>query len=367
MTTSSNVKIYFCDICNQSIPLKDLDEGQAVAVKGKLLCASCNAVAVSASKGAAAAPLRTGSAIGGAPSLLLLVAVAAVGGGLWALVEHRAKGLHGEIETLRTSATDQDGTFGDRLQKQADELTALRARIGDQEAALRTAREDLEARRANDQADVEARFEKVQGYVEENERLKDRVRQTEIGLAAALDTQAGLLRGATDFQMRLNELQTRQPAGPAPGPAPIVPEGAPANGDGLPPLPAELQQHVKRLDSNDPGERWDAVSELGRRGNDKVVPYLIPKLKDVDEFVRLHAAEVLGDLDAKSAVPALIDALADETSFVREMVYSQLRKITRVTNLKFDPDGKKEDRQRQQKAWQSWWDQQQPSGGAKAG
>ena len=36
------MKIYFCDICNESIPLQDLKDNLATTIKGKLFCQACN-------------------------------------------------------------------------------------------------------------------------------------------------------------------------------------------------------------------------------------------------------------------------------------------------------------------------------------
>ena len=35
------MKIYFCDGCNESIPLSDIQAGQATTIKGKLFCKNC--------------------------------------------------------------------------------------------------------------------------------------------------------------------------------------------------------------------------------------------------------------------------------------------------------------------------------------
>ena len=35
------MKIYFCDGCNESIPLTDIQAGQVTTVKGKLFCRNC--------------------------------------------------------------------------------------------------------------------------------------------------------------------------------------------------------------------------------------------------------------------------------------------------------------------------------------
>ncbi|MFH2000148.1 MAG: hypothetical protein ABIK28_10725, partial [Planctomycetota bacterium] len=36
------MKIYFCDECNESIPLQDIKDNNAVTLKGKIFCRKCN-------------------------------------------------------------------------------------------------------------------------------------------------------------------------------------------------------------------------------------------------------------------------------------------------------------------------------------
>ena len=35
-------EIFFCDLCNESVPLSDLDGGRAFRIKGRVVCATCN-------------------------------------------------------------------------------------------------------------------------------------------------------------------------------------------------------------------------------------------------------------------------------------------------------------------------------------
>ncbi|MFM7299129.1 MAG: hypothetical protein ACKO4Q_18135 [Planctomycetota bacterium] len=35
-------EIYFCDLCNESVPLVDLDAGRATRLKGRVVCATCH-------------------------------------------------------------------------------------------------------------------------------------------------------------------------------------------------------------------------------------------------------------------------------------------------------------------------------------
>lgn len=356
------MKIYFCDICNQSIPLQDLDSGTAVAVKGKLLCAACNATVAASGKASAPAATAPGSGGGGRAAMavgaLALVGAVAIG----IAVDQRSKSRNSEawVEIVRVEKALRESIDGSQrgTTDVRGEVEALAKKVETLNGELRGEREQDAGRLKHDLADVTARLEKIRGYVEENEKLKDTLQQMEIRIAAGADTAASLRRDLESLRATVAEAPAR-PAAAAPSSSPPALAGPT---DGAPPadaasaLPVELQKHVKSLQSSDPGKRWDAVGELGRSSDPRVIAFLIPMLRDKDDFVRYHAAEMLGDLDAKSAMLALVDALGDEQQFVRDVVYAQLRKISRKT-LKFDPAGKKEERDKQQRAWRSWVEQ----------
>lgn len=106
------------------------------------------------------------------------------------------------------------------------------------------------------------------------------------------------------------------------------------------------------------GTRWNAVTVLGESRDERVVPYLIPVLRDEDIFVRMATARVLGEFssaEAKShSVGPLIDALSDSEAAVREAAVSALRNVTGMT-FRFDPMAGESDRERRAKAWRDWW------------
>ncbi len=106
------------------------------------------------------------------------------------------------------------------------------------------------------------------------------------------------------------------------------------------------------------GTRWNAVTVLGESRDERVVPYLVPVLRDEDIFVRMATARVLGEFssaEAKShSVGPLIDALSDSEAAVREAAVSALRNVTGMT-FRFDPMAGESDRERRAKAWRDWW------------
>ena len=84
------MKIHFCDLCNESVPQSDLDQGRARMLKGRVVCASCErAMSLAAPSAAApsvaeaiplplAAPLATSSARGSSGAMWMAAASLAV-------------------------------------------------------------------------------------------------------------------------------------------------------------------------------------------------------------------------------------------------------------------------------------------------
>ena len=360
------MKIYFCDICNQSIPIKDLDDGLAVAVKGKLICAACNTAAASATKTATASTAAPASGGSTARDVGLVVVAAALGaGGAWFLVHDSQKKLEARLMSQLSDAVSKGSDSGTRIAGVASDLDAARRSIDALKKQIEDEALEDAARRQHDQAGVEARIENIKKYMRESETLKERVQELEVRSAAAADSNGSVQRDVAALRGQIGELVANigkiATPGPASQPVKTNEEASPpvANANPtLPPLPKDLQDVAKNLKSGEPGLRFDAVEQLGKSRDPRVVPYVAGALGDSDDFVRRVAAEVLGDLNAKTAIPLLIDGLMDEQLHVRQAVIGALRKVS-GQNIKYDEYGKKEERVKQQRLWKTWWDQNQ--------
>jgi len=138
--------------------------------------------------------------------------------------------------------------------------------------------------------------------------------------------------------------------------APVAPEAQPAPA-GAPPWMGLVGQ----LESEISGDRWVAVQSLGETRDPAVAEYILPRLKDVDIFVRMVTARVLGDLGSPKSIGALIDALGDNDAAVREAAYLALCSVSKK-NLPFDPHQDAAERAKKVKAWQEWWKKAQEEG-----
>jgi hypothetical protein len=379
------MKIDFCDLCNESVPLSDLESGRAVRIKGRVVCSRCDQImharamhevalpgvgsmAALATAGAppldapvtalpapsvaspwAAAPLAPDSPRGaGALALAAVALLGALGIGYWLYdrseKETRAQqlrwaDLRSELAELRAESEALSVTVEQRSTK---DLHALEQKVeaGRQqvEGLLASARQDTQAV-AGRIAEIEQRVAVLQETGGSDERQDGELRALQQKLAQVGTEVEQLGRALADVASEhANALAA-------------VAEPAPAQ-------PAWMGL-VAKLSSADEGDRWSAVISLGETRDPAVSPYLLPVLKDEDIFVRMAAARTLGDLRAPEAVPALIDALADAEPSVREAVYTALKAITK-RDMAFDALGEDEDqRTRQIQVWRDWWAKEQ--------
>jgi len=90
----------------------------------------------------------------------------------------------------------------------------------------------------------------------------------------------------------------------------------------------KVETLIKKLQSKHPGARADAVAELSKIKDARVLPSLIGALKDADSYVRGQTAAALGDIGDKRAVQPLITVLKDDDyMYVRQESAKALGKI----------------------------------------
>lgn len=74
----------------------------------------------------------------------------------------------------------------------------------------------------------------------------------------------------------------------------------------------KVEELIAQLKDKDKEVRYTAAEALGKIGDKRAVPALIEALKDKDENVRWKSAYALGDLGDKKAVPPLIETLKNK-------------------------------------------------------
>ncbi len=369
------MKIDFCDLCNESVPQQDLDEGRAVLRHGRVICAACEA-AMSAGAAPPPRPLAPAPAAGApvaqvaAPrpavparasgrlglavaTLALLLAIGSAAHSFLGRLADRELSR----ETARASGAEADERSR-RLERRVADLER------DREAGVASLTADLagiserleESERASEgsRGELGEGLARLEGRLEGLEALRDTTERQGDELSTLTQTTAGLRQDLAALEQHMDAGGARSPS----------PASAPETGTAGTSRPAaesgtavpSWEAWVADLTSPNSGTRWQAVQALGESGDPAVVPHLTPRLADADIFVRMAAARKLGDLAVPDAIPALIDALEDEEASVREAALVSLRSLS-DQNIAFDPLAKDADRAKRVKAWRDWWEE----------
>jgi len=392
------MEIHFCDLCNESVPQSDLDAGNAFVRKGRVVCAVCDQAMGGGgeedAKPASLAPDSLGSAPAhgqAAPHVAGAAAVSAAAPTHGAPAGRRRSGAGGVLVGMLAIAfsaagfalvVDRMDRIGDDMQTASLELRrevnglrraqdsmsrTVETRMAEAEERMQTEREatkaDVEQTIAGVRAELGAVTERIDGFTTRFTELRTTIDEGDAAAAARARLLGEQLisfekdmRFYSDRIIELEEslrvLSTR-PMGAAPG---VVDGGAGAGAGATPPAGTPAWQPLLAdLQHANAGIRLDSVYALGETRDREVIPYLIPMLGDVDLFVRMATARVLEDLEARTAVPSLIDALEDASSAVREAAMIALRHIT-GHDFRFDPtDPSEAKRAKGVKAWRDWW------------
>lgn len=408
------MKIHFCDLCNESIPQAALESGAARLVKGRVICASCDAAmthAAEAERTSAAslhvhqpagraplhvppepvgsggvvpapsvapivyeparaptyAPVHAPAMVAPAPAPVVVAApkssntgiawVAGLAIGFTALSIFVTDDRLARVGRAQTALENELAKRDDALRGLSTELNKVHPALAGVEARLVERLDASVARDAASAASVGALREDVGNFTArldalgvEVERLRARVAEPGLGLAIEKRFDEMSARIAKADDDR-RALATRLAAAESAAPA-EKPVAAPAV---VVAPPAVWKKFLPDLTSAEETVRWDAVSALGDSNDPAVVPHIVPMLKDPTWVVRMAAARVLGEkLRAREAVPALIEALDDTEPAVRESAWIALRAIT-GKDFKFDSSAPEAERSKRVKAWSDWW------------
>lgn len=305
------MEIFFCSHCSQSIPLKDIQSGVAELRRGKYLCATCKEIVPSHKEKRPnfAAMYLSIFLVGSLLVIAYLVfqedlfptprpSEAATGRQLRELLDSN-DALKAEVEAAlaRNRSHFDEGLkeFSSRLGKQESTLTVVMSRL-EKLKSLNTRPEG-----GATSADVLM--------------LKNRIEALHGDLKALKGDVSSLNAAVASFEAKVKEAAKTAPEPePKPGTRPEI---------------TEVDRWISQLGDKEPSKRFEAVAELSRFKNPKVVEALIGRLKDPDFFIRRWVAEDLGEREAEAAVPPLVDLLEDDEESVRQAAVQALRKITK--------------------------------------
>jgi len=380
------MKLYFCDLCNESVPHSDLEVGKAFIRKSRVVCASCDeamSAALASGKTSNEASDQSGAGAGGAPIFggaaqahdgqiassqrpprRSSTGLAAVGLWIGVIALFVAAGTLmftlQELEAGRNAfaEADEEGT-----RQALNQLALAEERSSEQRAALEGSIQDLGTRVETHRTELIGRLGEADKNLVEAGKHADVLRgeiadmRADLGKTTSLQDQQ--LRGFDAelerydeeirfFGERINELEVQ-----------ILTKEFIAEQNVVSPAEASSEKAawlsiLPDLQSEESGDRWAAVQALGETRDVAVAEHLIPILRDRDIFVRMATARVLGDLKAEIAVPNLIDTLEDVEVAVQEAAVVSLRSIT-GRNFGFEIEANEKDRAKRIKAWRTWW------------
>ena len=355
---TADLEVYFCDLCNESVPASDLDAARAVRVEDRVVGACCvaklNPTAPPRPASSPQAAGTTGRGGGVFLGVLLLVGIAAAATFLdWRIAD--------EAKLAKAGVTRLTELLGETSRRLAAVEDALAKTAGRAEIAMLTPKfASLETGIEGFGRSLQKHAGLIDGLGDVLTEVQRSARTREAELLAALNE----LRSSVDATNR--DLAAMR-AAPRPAPGAVgdasssVPERPVAvarpTADALPP---ELEHSVLALTDEDPGTRFAAVDKLVRSRDLRVVGPLAAAAKDNNAFVRRLTVDGLREFKHVDAVDALLVALADQESVVRHTAHASLCALTRQ-RFEFDPDANPSSRASSQRRWQDWWNNNRAS------
>jgi hypothetical protein len=348
------MKIYFCDLCNESIPQEDLEQNRVTSVRGKMICARCVPSIAGAPGGAPAA----------APAAAAAAAAAVGGGRMVAVVALLLAGFGLYLGWNANGRLDRQDDPGPRLAALDKTVSDAGARVAQLDETLRaesSARErsaaDVSKLREENAAHL-ARLEGIErdvGAIRKDLAILPADREK---IIASIDAKQGQFEAQLDaLQKELKDAQAKIAAAAAePKAAPAAAPGAAPAKDPTPTLDPETKKLLADFNGKEPSVRWTALDHIAKRHDPTLLPYLMPMLDDADAFVQFRAIQAMRELNAKTAVGHLVKLLRDNDVIVRGEAQDAL--ITLTGNpMRFDfENGAPAEREKGAKAWEEWYE-----------
>lgn len=353
------MKIYFCDGCNESVPLGDVQAGRVTTIKGKLFCGNC---IPPGSLGAPAAPVAEPARSSGQPLIWMLVLALVVwtvwrDRELFSAAPDQQPEPGGVAVTPAASQGDLDEALAGLAQLRADgmrrgkdlnslraDVEALRAEGAELSLGMAEAKDTLE-RIGRSQAETGRLLEKVELAGSRFDAIESRLDALGDAVTAhQAAISAGLVAGA-------------EPRGGAmAGDAMLGMGNAQPVADPVDPAHQAVLDEVRRLLKSDQADlRFEGVDRVEESAYHELADELVALLQDEDMFVRMHAMKVLGDFGHEPAVPALFDVLEDDNAAIRKTAAENLVRLTGY-DPGFDPKGTSAERARSTRKWREWFD-----------
>ncbi len=336
-------EVFFCNHCDQSVPLVEIEEGHAFRSGDRVLCSSCREHLEDA-----LLPRNTGGGRGLVLALFVGLIGWAAAGGVWFQArqarEGLATGLESRLAGIERDLASQARSLREQLAKEGEN----RSLLGGQVAALRDEQAGAWKEAQSKLQTIQATVEQFQQFAVDMEKTIQKVEELDATFAVTRDrlsaqrsAQEGLRDELARLSDRVKELDRTASAERRKKEA--ASEFSP-----------EIAALLRQLQDDDPEVRYNALERLQKVQDPKLLPHILPLLADPYEFTRFLAAHTLGEWGARPAVPHLIEALMDEVGFVRQAAVTTLRRLT-GQNFGYDHNASLEERRKGYRSWKTWW------------
>lgn len=359
------MKIYFCDKCNCSIPIKDIEANKISIDAGKIYCHNC-----------APKPNRPTKSFNYptlAIAVMLGVGVGMVCMALWGdrllgrtggpTVESRLANLEKSVNGLRDDTAGQLGAIAKDLEEApgvdgtSGKLASALQGIRDNGDAIQSVRHRFNGLADELRSDIDRRindlgnqFRDATETVDElNELVKDRV-STDID--SVREQLALLSEEIAAMDARLAGVEAAPRAGGGSTVVPVVSKEPTLSPD----QEVELDNLLKGTKSATPGERFAAVVGLidfrVRRAEEALVGVLEDKL----DYIKTAALNNLAEMEAKWTIPHVIERLKDAEPYVRETAIEALEKLM-GRSVGISPDAPMSKLLAKSRELTTWWEE----------
>jgi hypothetical protein len=328
--------LHFCNFCDQSVPIVQLDNGEAIRHGGRVVCPTCCDTLAMATRGEA------GRKRGGGGLALLVGLIGWAGLAFLYLQQDGARSdnatnLNTAVLQLSDSIAIQSDTSTESTARQEEKLGEFKAIV---QQGFSTALNDIAGLDESLTA-VRIQVEQLEGLADGQTSLEQETRALRTQMQITEDSVRDVRKGLEFLRDNFADLERKM----------VVATAAPPESTGF---SSEVQNLLKGMKADDPLTRVAAIEELGKHQDPALIPYVEPMLQDPYEMNRFYAAYTLGEWQAMASVPALIEALEDDFAFVADAVNEALINISKE-DMGFDSKGSVADRKKAVQKWQAWW------------
>jgi hypothetical protein len=331
-------ELFFCNVCQQSVPQVSLDTGNAVRHGDRVICPDCADTLVIATE---LEPKKKEWSI--SPVVVVFFTIT------WAVFAYMYVEQQRFFETVAVLNRDAVSNNNRLSAANAELQSALENKIGDAATRAKIERGNLSTvikKGDNKLRDALARHTSAMADLEplpsQFSAMASKLNLLQVEISTIADSAREIRIGQVVLRDKVSAVERQVAAAPPP----VDVEESSFN--------QRVQSLIQDLQDSDPNDRFAALEEITSYSDPNLVPYVLPLLQDSYEFCRYQAAKTLRQWVALSATPHLIEALGDSFEFVRKEVNAALEAVTQHS-VGYDHKGDDAARAASQQAWRDWW------------